>query len=240
MNFLPSIRIHIFLLLMFISNTLVQAQASVRILELSTRGIPLNGSIRFLNSNQEAIGEVISINAERFVWKVVPEDAKKIEIISLSVAEAVDLSESGNTLIAINPIRSIDPESVEKGEFKRLPLIHRISNVMPLEAGVQGWVFLGGLDADSDLAEWRSLYILNAGDHTKPDRNVHLTYEKFRARINSGDDVGKLYVADFPLNLRNTPGGREATNRVVRAGQRLRIASIERLGNEVYGRVTVE
>lgn len=210
-----------------------------RILELSTRGIPLNGSISFLDANGTIQGLPVTVGGERFFWTQVPQNAVKATITSLTETSApVILATAGNTFIAVNPTQPINPASVQQPQLTRLPLIDSSKTVQQVPPGSSGWVYVGGLEQDDSNSGWKSLYVLNFSDHAKPDKHVSLTYDKFLSRIIAGSDT--RFIADFPLNLRPTPGNSSPNCPIVRAGQLMKMTELKRDKTSVFGFMTIE
>lgn len=223
--------------------TLSLADSGTRILELSTRGIPLNGEIRFQKQATQ-IGSPIPILGERYIWKPVPEGATEFVVVSLSTSSSpVSLFPDGNTFATINPTQPIDPATGTSGvPLARLPLVQTpVVNLPPAAPATSGWVFVGSLSTASETSDWKSLYILNPGDLRRPDSQENFTYQSLKQRISSADAATKTFIVDFPLNLRPQPGGTEGASLPrVRPGQKIKMSELQLTGTSVYAKVTVE
>lgn len=214
-----------------------------RVLELSTRAIPLNGQIEFYGDDGP-VGDPIPVSGERFIWRVVPPEAKKFEVTSLSTKSGeFPLFESGHTFAVINPTRPLDSSSPSDGGVpKRLALVEvPVRNIEPAPVEEKGWVFIGSLDAASDDSEWSSLYVLNPGSRARPDKDEQFTYGKLKQRVNDGEPGKRTFVVDFPLVIRESATAPKVAGAVqVRPGQSFVVDEVKRAGTSVYARITVE
>jgi hypothetical protein len=218
------------------------AQETSRVLELSTRSIPLTGSIQFLTDSEATVGPVIEVVRERFVWRDIPATATHFKLKSIIHDSApIALFPDGNTFVTINPAQPLDPATIGSSELKRLPLTEPAQNMMPVPAGKIGWVYVGSLKADSETAGWSSLYILNASTRLKPDNRSGFHFTKLSDLVASSNELSKSFIADFPLVLRdtNTATAGSAEFPVVRPGQKLLFLEVVRFGKSVKAKVKV-
>lgn len=211
---------------------------SPAVLEVSTRGIPLDGSITFLDTDGQPVGNPISVHSERYIWKCIPAGATRFTITSLATtSDPQNIFPTGHTLVSINPTQPLDPSSIGTEAIERLPLISSLRNFQSVAAGTTGWIFVGSLTSDSDDSDWASLYILRASDQKKPD---HFTFARLNSLIATPEPELESFLADFPLNLRESPGPtKNPAPMVLRPGQKIIFIAVERQGLSVFAKINV-
>lgn len=212
-----------------------------RVLELSTRELPLSGSVTFLDASDNPVGNPVTVTNERFIWKIIPPDAAKFTVSSLgTTSPPVAIYDSGHTYAALNPTRPIDPSTLATGTtLARLPLVEPPRKMIPAPANTEGWIFVGSLATDDDNSEWSSLYILDFATGKKPDDGIDFTFLNFVPPPAASGEPRK-YVADFPLKLRTDdladPG---PTGAIIRPGQKLEILEAKRKNRSVFAKIRV-
>ena len=219
---------------------------SPRLFEFSTRGLPVSGTLSFVDGNGTAL-KTETVENERYFWSSVPEGAVSVEFSSAHDGghlERVDLIDSSSTFVNVNPTRPVVPAdpalAVQSAEpvqqsLTRLPLIEEPRAMAIVPEGDTGWIFVGKLQSASDDSEWSSLYLLDSGTLKKPDAEGPFPYSNLKA------SVGKTFVADFPLVLRSSESDEGKTGfPILRGGQSFEILRVVRAGDMVRAEVRVK
>ena len=221
---------------------IIRADTAPRVLEISSRNLPLIGKVTFYAQDGSTVTGDWTINGERFAWRTIPDNSFEITLSSFSdTSERIPLFAEGNTFLPVNPARPIEPGSLSSGAIpERLPLVEEPRNYPQVEAGRTGYVFVGTLENEDDGSAWRTLYILQTDTLNKPDANEEFRFSALQGLF-SDSDIKPEFVANFPLKLRAAIEGDspETAVTVLRAGQKLRFESVTRIGKSVYAKVTV-
>lgn len=227
---------------------------STRIFELSTRGLPLSGTLNFLNAEGATLRSV-SIVDERYYWCRVPAEATQFQLTSSLDDEGPvthPLFETGSTFANVNPTRPVvaaqsastgtapDVQRAVLGTLTRAPLVEEPRSYTLEAAGSTGWIFVGRLMTAADESEWTSLYLAKTDTLQKPDADQPYPYASLRAAVASEDAAAKTFVADFPLIMRPTATEEGRTGfPILRAGQTFEIRQVVRQEDNVRAEIVV-
>lgn len=227
---------------LFAVPAVIRADSAPRVIEISSRDLPLIGTVTFYAQDGSTVTGDWKIDGERYAWRTVPDNSFEIVLSSLTdKSERLPLFTEGNTFLPVNPTRPIEPDSLGSGAVpSRLPLVEERRNYLQVEAGRTGYVFVGTLENEADDSTWRTLYILHAETLIKPDANKKFRFSSLH-QLSGAPDIKPEFVADFPLKLRAAIEGDspETAVTVLRAGQKLRFEQVTRIGKSVYAKVTV-